>query len=189
MMSRTRWVMLALSATLAVGGAVSASAYAGQVWVVNGSVLKTSETSMVNAKFGKLKITWENKSTKFEAECVEASGEVELKGGSPGTDKFKALTFEGCALVKGGSGCKMTVGGVTAEELPGWPTELQGTSGKAYDLATGIKFSLILEKCAEVSFSKSWLFAGNLKAEVSTGSGKVKALYPATELEGDSLKV
>ena len=188
-MLRIKSIIPAL-AVLVVCGAASASAYATPVWLVKGKTLEASETGSAIAKFGKLTVTWEDKVSKasFEAECKKASGKVELKGGNPGTDKVKALTFEECALVKGASGCKMKAGGVSAEELPGWPTKLEIDSGKTYDSGTGIKFSLILEGCETVGFNKTWLFKGVLKAEAKNGIGKINLILPAVAVEGDTLE-
>lgn len=191
-MSRTKLVILALLASLVAGGVMAASADAAPLWEVKGKILKTSsETSSAVVSFGKLTIKWEDKSsgTKFEAECKKASGTAELKGGDPGTDKVKTLTFKECVLSKGETGCSLTIGGVTAEGLPGWVTELQASGSKIYDLATNVKFSLILEGCEKVSFNKTWLFSGNLKAEVRNGTEKVELILPTTELEGDTLEV
>jgi hypothetical protein len=189
-MARIRLIVVGLLVVLFVAGVSAASAYASPLWVVKGKGLKSSETSKAVLKFGKSTIKWEDKSTKtkFKVECKNVSGKVELKGGEPGTDKLQAFAFEECVLVEGASGCKITIGGVTAEELPGWPSELKTSGGKFYDIFTGIKFSLILEKCEKVSFSKTWLFEGNLKAEVTNEAEKIKTVFPTTALEGDTLK-
>ena len=128
----------------------------------------------------------------------KASGEVELKGGFPGTDKFTTLTFEECSLIKGPTGCKLTAGGVSAEELPGWPTKLEKKtegidSEKIYsDSATEVRFSLALTSCEKGSFNKTWIFKGDLKATLKNESGKVKLTLPTLaggaepiETEGD----
>ncbi len=181
-MSRVRVNMSGLLAILVVYGIAAASAYALPVWLVKGNMLKTSETSKAVSRFGKLTLKWEDKSTKtaFEAECKKASGEVTLKGGEPGTDEFKTLTYEECALLKGGAGCKMKAGGVSAEELPGWPTSLEVKGGKTYDAAIGVKFSLILEGCENSGLSKTWVFKNTLTAEAKNSTGKVGLVYPAT---------
>jgi hypothetical protein len=182
-------------------GALASSALAApppneSVWVSKEHTLKSaSETRSAVAKFSKLKIRWEDKSTtnKFEVECKQASGEVELKGGFPGTDKLTALTFEECALVKGGTNCKLTAGSVSAEELPGWLTKLEPkTRGEIFDAAAEVKFSLVLTGCKKGSFNKSWVFKGSLKAATKSESGKVKLTLPTLaggaeplEVEGD----
>jgi hypothetical protein len=124
-------------------------------------------------KFGKLTIKWEDNTSKtpFEAECVKASGESELKGGNPGTDKTSALTIKECGLIKAGAGCELTVGGVTTKELPGWSTSLELKSGKVYDVFSGVIFRPIFEGCKETNFSKKWLFRGTLKAELTKNLG------------------
>jgi hypothetical protein len=190
-MSRVRLTTVALLVVFVAGGVVSASASAGiPVWVVKGSVLEAAKTSKATAKFGKLTIKWEDKTSKakFEGECKKASGEVKLFGGEPGTDEHRALAFEECALVEGASECKMRIGGVAAEELPGWQTELEAAGGKTYDKTIELAFSLALEGCEKPRLSKTWLFRGALKAEVKNESGKIKVVYPVTKVEGDTLK-
>jgi hypothetical protein len=173
-----------------VGLVGAASAFASPLWLVKGAVLKASEAISAPVKFGVLKFKWEEKTsgTKFEAECKRASGRMELDGGGPGKDKVRSLSFKECTLTKGGTECGLTIGGVTAEGLPGWATELQESGGKFYDLASEVKFSLILEGCETVSFNKTWLFKGNLEAEASTSSEKVKLVWPTSELSGDTLE-
>lgn len=171
-------------------GVVSASAYAGEVWLVKGKTLKSGETSLASVKFGKLTIKWEDSisKTSFEAECAKASGESELKGGNPGTDKTKTLKVKECVLTKSAAGCELTASGVTTEELPGWSTSLETKGEKVYDVFSGVSFSLILEGCEKASFSKTWLFRGTLKAELTNEAGKVKTAFPSTPPEGDTLK-
>lgn len=77
---------------------------------------------------------------------------------------------------------------MTSEELSGWPTTLETVSETTYDVATGISFSLILEGCKKTSFSKTWLFKGTLKAEMINETGKIKVVFPAAGVEGDTLK-
>jgi hypothetical protein len=180
-------------------GALASSAMAVRnepVWVSKEHTLKSAgETRSAVAKFSKLKIRWEDTSStsKFEVECKQASGEVELKGGFPGTDKLTALTFEECTLTKGTTGCKLTAGGVSAEELPGWPTKLEpNTRLEAFDAAAEVGFSLVLTGCEEGRFNKSWAFKGSLKAATKNESGKVKLTLPTLaggaepmETEGD----
>ena len=189
-MSRIKIILLSLTVVLAMGATTSASVYASPVWLVKGKTLKSSETSTASIAFGKLTIKWEDSTTKtkFEAECKKASGETELNGGEPGTDKVQMLKFKECSLVAAAKGCELTVGGVTTEELPGWSTKLEVIGEKTYDVVTGISFSLILEGCEKVSFSKTWLFRGNLKAELKNESGKIKMVFPTTAVEGDTLK-
>jgi hypothetical protein len=189
-MARVRLTVVVLLAVFAAGGVVSAAAYAVPVWLVKGKTLGSSETALATVKFGKLTIKWEDSATetKFEAECKKASGEAELKGGEPGTDKLQTLKFKECTLLKAAKGCELTVGGVTTEELPGWTTKLEVIGGKTYDAIAGVSFSLVLEGCEKASFSKTWLFRGTLKAEVKNSSGKVKAIFPTTAVEGDTLK-
>src|SRR4029077_2239319 len=57
-----------------------------------------------------------------------------------------------------------------------------------YDTVSGISFGLILEGCKKVSYSKTWLFRGTLKAEVKNETGKVKMTFPATAVTGDTLQ-
>ncbi len=189
-MLRIRVCMLGLLVALLVSGVMSASAYAGHTWVVNGTTLASGKTSFANIGYGKLTIKWEESSSKakFEAECNKASGEAELKGGSFATDKMQSLKLKECVLLKAGKGCELTVGGVTTEELPGWSTELELKSGKIYDGMTGVAFSLILEGCEKVNLSRTWLFRGNLKVEVKNETSKLKAVLPAASVEGDTLK-
>jgi hypothetical protein len=189
-MCKTRVFIVALFVLCVSSAVASASAYAGEVWLVKGKTLTSGEKGNATTKFGKLTIKWEDSSSKtyFEAECAKASGESELKGGNPGTDKTSALKIKECVLVKAGAGCELTVGGVTTEELPGWSTSLELKGGKVYDVFSGVSFSLILEGCEKVSFSKTWLFRGTLKAELTEESGKLKVVFPSTPPEGDSLK-
>src|SRR4029077_11324378 len=151
-MLKARIIIWAALLVLGMTGVVSASAFAEPVWVVKGGVLKSSEIAKATIKFGKLKMTWEDKvaKTKFEAECKKATGEAELKGGEPGTDQLQSFKFKECALpeaVETATGCELTIGGVTAEELPGWSTKLEPSIEKTYDTVSGISFGLILEGC------------------------------------------
>ena len=189
-MARTRTMMLSLLIVVVIGGVGSASADATLVWLVKGKTLASSETGSATVSFGKLTIKWEDSSTKetFEAECKKASGEAELKGGEPGTDKLQSLKFKECSLLKAPTKCELTIGGVTAEELPGWSTKLETIGGKAYDSATGVSFSLILEGCEKVVLSKTWLFKGGLKAEALNESGKIKTVLPTIPVEKELLK-
>jgi hypothetical protein len=189
-MAKVRAVVLVLLVMSAVGVATASSAYAGAVWVVNGVTLKTSETSSVAVGFGPLLLKWEDitSGTRFEGECKKTSGKEELKGGNPGKGKVQSLMFKECALIKGETGCKITIGGWTAEGLPGWPTELEDDRGEIFDLTTAITFSLILEGCEKISFNKTWLFKGNLNAEVHNGTEKVKLGYPTVAIEGGTLE-
>ena len=190
-MSRIKIILLSLTVVLAVGVTTSSSAYASPVWLVKGKVLEfSSETSLATVTFGEMTIKWEDSSTKekFEAKCKKASGEAELKGDEPGTDKLQAFKFKECSLVKAPEGCELTIGGVTSEELPGWPTTLETVGEKTYDVSTGISFSLTLEGCKKSSFSKTWLFRGTLKTEMKNEAGKVKMVLPVTAVEGDTLK-
>jgi hypothetical protein len=193
-MRKIIWAVAVMS-TCVAAGVVSPCAYAANepVWVSKEHTLKSSsETRSAVAKFGKLKIRWEDKTTttKFEVECKKASGEVELKGGFPGKDQLTTLTFEECSLIKGAGGCKLTAGSVMAEELPGWSTELK--LAPLADVFTGVRFSLALNGCTKGSFSKTWIFKGNLKATLKNESGKVKLTLPTLaggaepiETEGD----
>jgi hypothetical protein len=119
----------------------------------------------------------------------KASGEAELKGGFPGTDKLTSLTFEECSLLKAAAKCKLSAGGVSAEELPGWPTELKIPIADAF---TGVRFSLALTGCEKGSFNKTWVFKGKLTASIKDESNKVKLTLPTLaggaepiETEGD----
>jgi hypothetical protein len=190
-MSRVKFISASLTIALVVAATISAAAHASPVWLVKGKVLESSlNTSLATVSFGKLTIKWEDATTKetFEAECKKASGEAELIGDEPGTDKLQAFKFKECSLVKAAEGCELTIGGVTSEELPGWSTTLETVGEKTYDVATGISFSLILEGCKKVSFSKTWLFRGALKAEMKNESGKIKVVFPTSAIEGDSLE-
>lgn len=181
--------LIVLAAALALGGAGDASSALGtQLWKVSGKFLKSSETSTAKVKIGKQTISWESESTKFEVECKKASGEVELKGGAPGTDKGKSLAFEECSLVKGGTGCEVAASGVTGEEVANWATELVESGGKVYDLTTGVKLNVAVTKCTKPSFEKTWKVTGNVKAELSNSGSKIKAIFPGSEVEGDTLE-
>ena len=118
-------IVVLLLALLGAGALASVALAAEPVWVSNSHTLLTGETKTVVAAFSNQKIRWEDKSTaiKFEVECKKAKGEAELKGGFPGTDKLSALALEECTLVKMATGCKLSAG-PTAEELPGWSSEL-----------------------------------------------------------------
>jgi hypothetical protein len=181
-------ISVALSAT----GIACSVASASPVWVSKEHTLKTSsETRTVLVKFGKLKVRWEDRTTtnRFEVECKKASGEAELKGGFPGTDQLTSFTFEECSLIKAATKCKLSAGGVNAEELPGWPTELKIPIADAF---TGVRFSLALTGCEKGSFNKTWVFKGKLTASIKNESNKIKLTLPTLaggaepiETEGD----
>jgi hypothetical protein len=182
-------VIAALICVVIAAGVSAASASATEpVWVVNGHTLKSGETRTVKLKLTNPKVKWEDGTTKFEIECKKATGESELKGGFPGTDQVKALTFEECSLIKGGTSCKIS-GTVSAEELPGWPTTLSASG--ATDSYTGVRFSLILASCEKGSFNKTWIFKGPMKATQKVEGANVHFTLPTIaggaelETEGD----
>lgn len=184
-------IRLAIAAVLMISLAslcVVTAADASPVWVVNSKTLKSGETDLAVIKFGTLKIRWEDRATgdKFEVECKKSKGEATLKGGFPGKDEIDGLTFEECALVKAPSKCKLTAG-ATAEELPGWPTELVGPLPE--DVATGVRFGLSLSGCEKSSFNKGWTFKGMLKAGLRNEAGKVKLKLPTLAGGGEILEV
>jgi hypothetical protein len=174
----TSFIAVLICIAIATIVAAASASATEVVWVVNGKTLKSGEARTVNLKLTKPKVKWEDGTTKFEIECKKATGESELKGGLPGTDKVVKLTFEECLFVKGGTSCKLSAGGVISEEVPGWPTELKKPLLVTTDDFAGVRFSLALTGCEKVSFSKTWVFKGPIKAVVSNEAGKVKLSLP-----------